>query len=258
MNAELIVPVDLAMDWVLGILLLLVPISAFLMVAPIFGNAMVPARIKTALGLAIATMLHATAPVATDLPLLELIGATIWQSFAAIGLGFATLVFFQIFVVAGQFVGMQMGLGFAAMVDPGNGIQVTVWSQFFLMLATLCFLTLNGHLITLEILLAGLQLAPTLLTLDGASFAWQLALLGGWMFAGGAAIALPAVFALLVVNLAFGVMSRSAPQLNVFSLGFPFSLLFGLVLVWASLANWLPAFDARSGELWETLARLLE
>ena len=79
--------------------------------------------------------------------------------------------------------------------------------------------------------------------------AGEIAKFGGWMFVGGALVALPAVISLLVVNLAFGVMSRAAPQLNIFSLGFPFSLMFGLVVVWLLLSGWLPQFEKLAGEL---------
>lgn len=170
------------------------------------------------------------------------------QLFSGIGLGFATMVFFQLFVVAGQFIGMQMGLGFAAMVDPGNGVQVTALSQFFLMLVTLTFLAVNGHLVLLDVLITGFKTFPAGIAIERADMALAIAGLGGWMFIGGVLVALPAVVSLLVVNLAFGVMSRSAPQLNVFSLGFPFSLVFGLVIVWFSLQGWLPQFDRFSAE----------
>ena len=170
------------------------------------------------------------------------------QLFAGVGLGFATMVFFQLFVVAGQFIGMQMGLGFAAMVDPGNGVQVTALSQFYLMLVSLTFLAANGHLVLLDVLIAGYKAFPAGSATSLTSLAGALADLGGWMFVGGVLVALPAVVSLLVVNLAFGVMSRSAPQLNVFSLGFPFSLVFGLVIVWLSLHGWMPQFDRMSSE----------
>jgi flagellar biosynthetic protein FliR len=170
------------------------------------------------------------------------------QLAAGIGLGFATMLFFQLFVIAGQFIGMQMGLGFAAMVDPGNGVQVTVLSQFFLMLVTLTFIAMNGHLVLLEVLVAGFKQFPLGTGLPLNELALEIVRMGGWMFMGGVLVALPAVISLLVVNLAFGVMSRSAPQLNVFSLGFPFSLLFGLLIVWVLLKGWLPQFDNLSRE----------
>ena len=254
MNASLVIPTDEFLIWIQQIMVLMVPVSGFLMIAPVFGNAMVPVRVKAAVSIAIAIALRPLMPEPASNELAELMLLTAWQLVAAIGLGFATLIFFQMFVIAGQFIGMQMGLGFAAMVDPGNGIQVTVWSQFYLMLATLTLLAVDGHLLALEVLLEGLKMAPALISLDAAELSWELARLGGWMFAGGASIALPVVFSLLVVNLAFGVMSRSAPQLNIFSLGFPFSLLFGLLLVWWSLRSWLFAFDREQARLFSLLS----
>jgi flagellar biosynthetic protein FliR len=195
----------------------------------------------------------AIAPVLGGAPELASVGLNTFidlfmQIMISIGLGFSTVIFFQLFVVAGQFIGMQMGLGFAAMVDPGNGVQVTVWSQFFLMLVTLSFLALNGHLVLLEVLVTGYQLYPTGSVFALDEFAINVAQMGGWMFVGGLLLAIPAVVALLIVNLSFGVMNRSAPQLNVFSLGFPFSLLFGLVIVWFLLHGWADQFQRLVGD----------
>ena len=123
-------------------------IGGFLMVVPVFGNQLVPRRIRAALAfvtsVAVAPMMPADLPVLNGFDLGVMLQGTL-QLFAGISLGFATVMFFQLFVIAGQFVGMQMGLGFAAMVDPGNGVQVTVWSQFFLMLVTMLFVTMNKH-----------------------------------------------------------------------------------------------------------------
>lgn len=243
-------------EWLTHLLAVVVPVAAFVMVVPVFGNGMVSPRIKMALVFAIAITVAPTLPAqpaATDVGL-PLILQTAWQVTTGVGLGLATLAFFQIFVIAGQFLGMQMGLGFAATVDPGNGVQVTVWSQFFLIFVTLVYLSLNGHLATLEVLLVGLKRSPDILALTLPEFAHQVAAQGGWMFLGGAVIALPAVCALLIVNMAFGVMSRSAPSLNIFALGFPFSLLFGLVVLWLSLNSLLPQFDRLSGALMERLS----
>jgi len=231
----------------------LLRIGGFLMVAPVFGNQLVPARIKVAMAVAIAIvvapLLHPM-PAITEISVALLVDVAI-QLFAGIGLGFATVIFFQIFVVAGQFIGMQMGLGFAAMADPGNGVQVTVWSQFFLMLVTLCFIAMNGHLVLLDVLITGYRTYPTGLGLSMREVALSIAQLGGWMFVSGVLVALPAVISLLIVNMAFGVMSRSAPQLNVFSLGFPFSLVFGMLIVWVALHGWLPQFERLSREIFD-------
>ncbi len=156
------------------------------------------------------------------------------------------MVFFQLFTVAGQIIAMQMGMGFASMVDPTNGVSVTVISQFFLMMVSLTFVAMNGHLVVLEVLIEGFLRSPT--SIDGGlpQLSWQIASLGSWMFGGAVLIALPAVTSLLVVNLAFGVMTRAAPQLNIFSIGFPLSLLFGLVIVWVTLYGFTPQFEGLS------------
>jgi len=116
------------------------------------------------------------------------------------------------------------------------------------MLVTLTFIAMNGHLVLLEVLVTGFKQFPLGTGLPLNELALEIVRMGGWMFVGGVLVALPAVISLLVVNLAFGVMSRSAPQLNIFSLGFPFSLLFGLLIVWVSIQGWLPRFDSLSRE----------
>ncbi|MFW6094010.1 MAG: flagellar biosynthetic protein FliR [Pseudomonadota bacterium] len=237
--------VDGLVDWASQVLWATLRVAGFIMVVPIFGNPLVTARVKVALSLAIGI---AVGPLLTELPAvtdftLTTVLLVAEQLLTGIGLGFATSIFFQLFVVAGQFMGMQMGLGFAMMTDPVNGVQVTAWSQFFLLLVSLTFLAVNGHLLLIEILIEGFKVYPTGLGIPLDELAERLAALGGWMFAGGVLIALPAVTALLIVNLAFGVMTRSAPQLNIFSLGFPFSIVFGAVVMWVALQGWLPQFD---------------
>ena len=251
-------PIDLYIEWFSQVFWSFLRIGAFMMVVPIFGNQLVPSRVRLAMALAVAI---SVSQLLTPMPIFTLsfsmLTDAVLQLFVGIGLGFATMVFFQTFVVAGQFIAMQMGLGFAAMVDPGNGVQVTVLSQFFLMMVTLTFIATGGHLVLLEVLISGFKVFPVGTGLTFEELALAIARLGGWMLIGGVLIALPAVISLLVVNLAFGVMSRSAPQLNVFSLGFPFSLVFGLVILWFSLQGWMPQFDRFSGEFLEIVSAWL-
>jgi flagellar biosynthetic protein FliR len=175
-------------------------VSGFFMVVPIFGNQLVSPRIRIALSVATAL---AIAPLLGDVPAINQVDLGVFvdlgfQLMMGVGLGFATIVFFQLFVIAGQFIGMQMGLGFAAMVDPGNGVQVTVWSQFFLMLVTLSFLAMNGHLVLLEVLVRGFQMQPSGTDLSVPELAQYIASMGAWMFIGGVLLAIPAVVSLLI------------------------------------------------------------
>ncbi len=172
-------------------------------------------------------------------------------------LGFLVQLFFHIFVLAGQMVAMQMGLGFASMVDPTNGVSVAVVSQFYVLLVTLLFLSFNGHLVVFEVMIEGFTLLPIAGGSVHQSAIYTLAAAGGWMFSSALLLALPAVTAILIVNFAFGVMTRAAPQLNIFSLGFPFTLLFGIFILWVALAGFLPQYEQLSKEVFILLNQLL-
>jgi len=162
-------------------------------------------------------------------------------------LGFVLQLFFHIFVVAGQILAMQMGLGFASMVDPANGISVPVIAQYFTMLVTLLFLAMNGHLVVFEVLAESFVTLPPGSGLQVEHY-WEIANKLGWVMGAALIMVLPAVTALLVVNIAFGVMTRAAPQLNIFSIGFPLTLVLGMVIVWISMADILAHYQALASE----------
>ena len=162
----------------------------------------------------------------------------------------------QIFVVAGQIIAMQMGLGFASMVDPTNGVTVPVLSQIYLIAVTLIFLAMNGHLVMIETIvesftiwpisqdiLGGMSIQPTEL--------WLFLIKVNWLFASALLVALPVITSVLIVNLSFGIVTRAAPQMNVFTLGFPIGMIFGFFLVWASVSELAPMFERFSRELFE-------
>ena len=219
---------------------------------------LVPARVRLGLALLVTVLLVPLLPAPPALdplsPAAMLLIAR--ELLIGVGLGFAMLVFFQVFVLGAQLMAMQMSLGFASMVDPANGISVTVLAQYFLVLLTLVFLASNGHLAMLEVLLESFRYLPTGSAAFGAAQHWSLASSASWLFLSGLLLALPAVTALLVVNLAFGVMTRAAPQLNVFSLGFPVSMVFGLFIIWASMGEFMPHFDTVSGQAFALMREL--
>ncbi len=229
----------------------LIRISSFLLASPIYGARTLPPRFRIALALPIAMLIAPTLPAISHVELFSLPGflVTLQQILIGVMLGFAFQLFLHLFVVAGQIIAMNMGLGFASLNDPANGVVVTVLSQFYLTLATILFLSINGHLIILEFLIQSFQAWPIgRFTLSSQQIV-EVAKLGGWMFAGALVLALPVVTAILIVNVAFGVMSRSAPQMNIFAVGFPITLLFGLFIIWAGLANFYPQLTQYFTEL---------
>jgi len=136
-----------------------------------------------------------------------------------------------------------MGLGFAQMNDPANGVTVPVVSQFYVIIATLLFLALNGHLVLIDVLAESFQMLPISMQGVNNDGLWVLISWSSWIFTGAVLMSLPVVVALLLVNVAFGVMMRAAPQLNVFAVGFPLTLTFGFIFMLASLPIFLPQFS---------------
>lgn len=212
-------------------------IGAMFAAAPIFSARSVPVRIRVLLAFVIAWIL---APVIPDPPAVELISSealiiSVYQVLIGVAMGFILQMVFSAFIIAGQSIAAAMGLGFASIIDPQNGMQVPVISQIFLIMATLVFLALNGHLIFIEVLAKSFNNLPVGTISPSADSLWQLVIWGKDMFAGGLLIALPAVAALLLVNLAFGVTSRAAPQLNIFAVGFPVMIMVGMVFLMLTL-----------------------
>ncbi|WP_444816284.1 flagellar biosynthetic protein FliR [Stutzerimonas frequens] len=224
--------------WVAQFLLPLFRIAALLMSMPLIGTQLVPMRIRLYLALAIALVLVPTLPPMPAVDSLSLGSLLLIAEQLVIGvmLGFVLQLFFHVFIVSGQLLAMQMGLGFASMVDPANGISVPVLGQFFNMLVILLFLSVNGHLVVLEILAESFVTLPVGTGLSTNHF-WEVAGKLGWVLGAGLLLVLPAITALLVVNLAFGLMTRAAPQLNIFSIGFPLTLVLGLIIVWIGMAD---------------------
>jgi len=143
-------------------------------------------------------------------------------------------------ITGGQVIAMQMGLGFSLMIDPQNGSQAPVLSQFYLLMVILVYLALNGHLVLIEVLVDSFRIMPIGPEGLSADSYWQLAKWGGLIFSGGVGMAIPAIASLLVVNIAFGVMTRAAPQLNIFAIGFPITMLLGFAVIMVGLPSVVP------------------
>jgi flagellar biosynthetic protein FliR len=213
-------------------------IAAALMVAPVFSARLVPKRVRLVLALALTLVIVPAGPAAPAVAPLSAPGLLLVGQEILIGLamGFALQMVFDALVIAGQTIAMSMGLGFAFMLDSRHGVSVPVLSQLFLMLATLTFLALDGHLALIETLAASFASLPVGSAL-GRDGVWALVGFATQVFAGAMQVALPAAVALVVVNLAFGVMSRAAPTLNLFAVGFPVTMVLGFVILLWTLPN---------------------
>jgi flagellar biosynthesis protein FliR len=207
-------------------------IGACLMVAPVFGARFVPPRTRIILAVAVTALVVPMIPAPTIAPFSPQGFVVVFQQLLiGVALGFALQVVFDALALAGQLLANSMGLSFAFNIDPLRGSSTPALGQLYVILATLTFLALGGHLALIEMLVAGLHTLPIGTDGLGQEGLWSLILWGGTLFSGAIGIALPGVTALLIVNLAFGVVSRAAPSLNLFAVGFPVSLVVGLLVV---------------------------
>ena len=231
--------------WLAAFMWPLLRVSAMIAAAPIFSSRQTPRRLRVGVALLLSFILMPLIPpppvVEVFSPEALLIAAQ--QVLIGLAMGFVMQMVFGALVFGGQALAYSMGLGFASMMDPQNGVQVPVLSQYYIILATLLFLILNGHLFMIETLAQSFYTMP--IAVDGITQAnlRDIVLWASRMFTGGLLIALPAIAALLLVNLGMGIITRAAPQLNIFAVGFPMTMMIGFILMWITLPNVFGKFN---------------
>lgn len=245
--------------WVAGFMLPLFRVVAVLMTMPIYGTKMIPMRVRLYFGVAITVVIAPGLPPMPEVHALDLSALLLIAEQIIIGavFGLALQLFFQVFVIAGQIIAIQMGMAFASMVDPANGVNTAVIGQLLTMLVTLLFLSMNGHLVVFEVLTESFTTLPVGGGLRVNHF-WDLAGRLSWVLGAALLLVLPAVTALLVINVCFGVMTRAAPQLNIFSIGFPLTLVMGMVIFWIGLADILSHYQLLASEALRWLRELAQ
>jgi len=239
-------PASLVLDWIANYFWPYTRISAMLMVMTVTGARFVSTRIRLYMGLAITfAVMPAIPAVPADIELLSFHGflTTFQQIVIGVAMGMVTQFILQTFVVLGQILGMQSSLGFASMVDPANGQNTPLLGQLFMFLATMFFLATDGHLQMLQLVVLSFHSLPIGEgSLTNTDF-HEMATWFGVIFKTALSMSLSGIISLLTINLSFGVMTRAAPQLNIFSLGFAFALLVGLLLCWYIIAGIYNHYD---------------
>lgn len=230
--------------WMAGFLFPLARILGLIATAPILNNRAIPARIRMGFGAAMTLALIPALPpsglVVGSWPGLL---ALLQQMLIGIALGFSMRVVFTAIDLAGELIGLQMGLGFAMFYDPDNAAQSPVISEFLGLLAMLIFLSINGHLMLLAVIGNSFEWWPVGADLFPANGWMAIARWGSTIFSAGVMLALPVIAALLVVNIALAVLTRAAPTLNLFAIGFPVTLIAGFVMLLLSMPFFAPALQ---------------
>lgn len=209
------------------------PGAAFL-VAPIFGAPFVPVQLRLIVALAIGIPALSASNFALPMDGLATIEGFLLvagEVMVGLALGFAVQIGFSAALVAGETIGNAMGLGFASMMDPASGQANPAIGQLLSILATFLFLSMGGHLALAATIVESYRALPPGAAWMSAESIMGLVLFGGVIFAAGLSIALPVGSALILVQIVMGVLARSAPALNLFSVGLPATLLAGLVLL---------------------------
>lgn len=241
-----------------GLLWPLSRILGLIAAAPIFGNVNVPVQVKIGLGFFLSVII---APLVPALPALDPIsfqGLLILaqQFILGLAMGFAMRIVFAAVEMAGALTGMTMGLSFATFFDPQSRGQSTAIGQFFALTATLAFLAVDGHLVLISTLAESFLTLPIATSpLDVKGF-YHLANWGGTIFSTGLQLAMPILAALLITNIALGILTRAAPQLNIFGIGFPVTLTVGFILIAVALPYLAVPLERLFQEAFETVRHI--
>lgn len=220
-------------------------IGAFIAAMPIFTSTFINARVRLMLSIALTVIAVPLLPPVPEIDAISIDGVLLIMQQVLIGVSMGAIfhMVFAVFTIGGQVIAMQMGLGFATMIDPVNGAQAPVLSMFYIILVTLFFFLLDGHLAVIGLLMESFRSMP----IGGGNIStasmWNIVAWASQMFSSAIMVALPAVTALLLINMSLGVIGRAAPQLNIFAVGFSITITAGFYVIFISLPVVLTQFE---------------
>lgn len=246
--------------WLAAFIFPLARILALISSAPILGNKEIPARIKVGLAFAVTIVVAPTLSIPASLDPASAQGllVLIEQIIAGLVMGFAIRIIFTSVEMAGDLAGMQMGLGFASFYDPQNASFTPVVAQFLGIIAALIFLAADGHLYMLAALSDSFRDFPIGAHITSGRAFRTLVEWGGSMFGNALQFALPLIGALLITNLALGILTRSAPQLNIFAVGFPITIAVGFIALMLSIPYLAPLMEYFTHSTLDTVSRVVQ
>jgi flagellar biosynthesis protein FliR len=234
-------------------------VGGFVLAAPIASANSIPNSIKIVMSLSLAFLMAPLVQIPAALSIFSGAGllAAAQEILIGVSIGMVVQLTFEALTFAGQTISMTMGLGFATLVDPQRGANTTVLGQLFMIFAILTYLTINGHLVLLGALAESFHTLPIGAAHIDRNFLLSVALWGARVFESGLLIALPAVIALVIVNLALGVVTRAAPQLNLFGIGFTITLMCGFFVLMVGIDGIMSGISSLIGSALSAVADLV-
>lgn len=250
---------ELLQTWIVSLLWPLTRVLGVIAAAPIYSHTAIPNQVKLGLGITLTLII---VPTLSPLPQFEIFSfqgllILVQQLIIGLAIGFSMRLVFSAVEMAGQLIGMSMGLGFASFFDPQSQGQSTAVNQFLVLLAMLIFLSLDGHLMIVSAI-ANSFISMPIAVGGGGINPLKIAMWGETIFSTGLLLALPAVTALLITNMALGILTRTAPQLNLFGIGFPVTLSIGFVVLALSLPGMLRPIENFIEQGLSNMARVAE
>lgn len=236
----------------------LLRVLALISTAPILSERTVPKRVKIGLGVVITFIIAPNLP-ANDVTVfsMDALWLALQQILIGVALGFTMQFAFAAIRTAGELIGLQMGLSFATFFDPSSNLNMPVLARFMDLLALLLFLSFNGHLWLISMLVDTFHTLPIGGEPVNSNAFLALARAGGLIFLNGLMLALPVITMLLTLNLSLGLLNRMAPQLSVFSIGFPVTLTVGILLMVTLMPLIAPFCEHLFSEIFNLLADIL-
>ncbi|CAN5403029.1 flagellar biosynthetic protein FliR [soil metagenome] len=219
-----------------ALVFVMVRIGAAFVAAPVFGHVSIPLPVRVSLAGAIGVLVLSVHPIT---PPAQIFGVATFLSVASealigLALGFVLQIAFSAPLIASELIGGSMGIGFAQTIDPLNGTSSQALGSFMSIMLTLLFLSVDGHLVLVDMVVKSYDAMPPGAAWLGTKQLKNIAFFGGYAFLAGLLLALPVGFLLLCLNIVVGMLSRSAPALNLFAVGLPASLAVGVIALAAA------------------------
>lgn len=216
--------------WLAAWLFPFIRILAMLSAAPLYDQKAIPRQVRVGLAAVMAFVVMPTLPPPPSLDDASAVGIIAQQVVIGLAIGFSIKVVFTAFQMAGDIIGLQMGLGFAQFVDPDKGGATPILGTFLTLLASLIFLTMDGHLMLIDAIVASFDVVPIGARSSGVNFE-NIFSAGGILFMLALQISLPVVSALLIANIILGLLAKASPQMNLMSIGFSITITMGVVIL---------------------------
>ncbi|MCB0879531.1 MAG: flagellar type III secretion system protein FliR [Thermoleophilia bacterium] len=246
------IPLDIALTQVVGFMLIVARLSGMFLIAPVFSSKMIPVRIKVmALLVLAATMTPIVMGQQPDVPtdVLGLLISMLLESVVGLAIGFSVAIVFTAVQVGASLIDTSIGFSMANIIDPVNNVQASVLGSFYSLVATLAFLSVNGHHWMLVGFTRSFDIVPVGGVPDVEQMSSNLFAAFSGLFMMAFQIAAPVLVTLLLVDVVLGIVARVVPQMNVFFVGIPLKISVGLVAVIITLPTFTGFLERRVNDV---------